>query len=242
MAHHTAAYQGLQKEHIDVGLSVFQCGIALFDPQQIDEHCRQIHGLESGINTLSPLQVINVDKDQVFECPDLRRMEDVGPEERMILADSVYNMSIANGVLEVVNNNKSMADLKRNRAQEFLREVEKACHKQFFGRFKMLIAQKVRDDGGNILGDFTAKWGTIQTCLFSAVSEEQGVARMTNFLTINHIRFGDAPLEQLVYKVDMDVDTFLGNSSDVFTDSKKKHCLFTHNLLTKYEINFDFRS
>ena len=40
--------------------------------------------------------------------------------------------------------------------------------------------------------------------------------------------------------VDRDVDAFLGKASDVFEDSKKRqHCLFTHSLLTKYEIIFD---
>ena len=44
----------------------------------------------------------------------------------------------------------------------------------------------------------------------------------------------------LVNMVDRDVDAFLGKASDVFKDPKKRqHCLFTHSLLTKYEIIFD---
>lgn len=184
--------------------------------------------------------MISLDKDQVLTCPDLRRIEDVGPDERTVMADSIYNMGVAKGVFEVVNNNKAMADLKRNRAQEFFREVEKSSPKQFYGRFNMLLHHKLKESNGNIAGDFSVKWGTIKECLFGAISDEQGVSRMTNFLALNHTKFSEAPLELLVNMVDRDVDTFLGNSSDVFRDSKKRqHCLLTHNLLTKYEIIFD---
>ena len=162
MAHHSTSSPGLQREHILVAFSIFQCGLQLIEEQQVDEHCRQIHGLTDGINTLSPLQVITLDKDQVFKCPSLQRMEDVGPEEREMLANSVYNMSVAKGVFQVVNNNKSKADLKRNRAQEFLEEVRKASSATYYGRFNMLLGQQLRKSGWNIAGDFTAKWQTVQ--------------------------------------------------------------------------------
>ena len=81
---HSTDVPKLKKEHISVAFSIFQCGLQLVEEQQVDEHCRQIHGLMEGINSLSPLHVITVDRDQVFKCPDLQRMEDVGPEEREI--------------------------------------------------------------------------------------------------------------------------------------------------------------
>ena len=55
VAHHVTGTPGLQKEHVSVALSIFQCGLQLIEEQQVDEHCRQIHGLTDGINTLSPL-------------------------------------------------------------------------------------------------------------------------------------------------------------------------------------------
>ena len=126
IAHHVGNYPGLEKQHVSVAISVFMCGLQLFDPQHVDEHCRQIHGLSNGIASLSPLQVISLDKDTVFLCPDLKSMEDVGPEEKKMLIDAVYNMCIAKGIFVTVNNNRSSADLNRTRAQEFLREVKKA--------------------------------------------------------------------------------------------------------------------
>ena len=171
VAHHVGNNTGLQKEHVSVALSIFQCGLQLTEEQQVDEHCRQIHGLSDGISTLSPLQVITLDKDQVFHCPDLKSMEDVGPEERGMLADSVYNMGVAKGVFQVVNNNKSKADLKRNRAQEFLDEVRKSSTAAYYGRFNMLLGQNLREAGWNIAGDFMVKWQTVQDCMFSAISD-----------------------------------------------------------------------
>ena len=199
-----------------------------------------IHGLVEGINSLSPLQVITVDRDQVFKCPDLQRMEDVGPEEREMLANSVYNMSVAKGVFQVINNNKSQADLKRNRAQEFLDEVRKACSRNYYGRFNMLLGNELVAQGLNIAGDFTVKWQTVQDCLFKAIGDEQGVTRMSKFLALNYTKFSEQPLELLFNRVDHEVDAFLGKTNEVFEDTKKrKHCLFTYSLLTKYEIIFD---
>ena len=118
--------------------------------------------------------------------------------------------------------------------------MEKASPKHFYGRFNMLLHHKLKDAGYNISGDFSVKCEVVQDCLFNAISDEQGVSRMTNFLALNHTKFSDAPLELLISMVDRDVDAFLGNSGEVFQDSKRrKHCLFTHNLLTKYEIIFD---
>ena len=240
MAHHSTSSPGLQREHISVAFSIFQCGLQLIEEQQVDEHFGQVHGLSDGISSLSPLQVITLDKDTVFQCPDLKTMEDVGPEEREMMADAVYNMSVAKGVFVVVNNNKSKADLKRNRAQEFLKEVRKASAATFYGRFNMLLGQMLREAGSNIAGDFTVKWQTIQDCLYAAISDEQGVSRMNNFLALNHTKFTGAPLELLVNDVDREVDAFLGMSNETFKDTKQRdHCLYTHNLLTKYEIIFD---
>ena len=62
-------------------------------------------------------------------------MEDVGPEEKRLIIDAVYNMCIAKGIFVTFNNNRSSADLSRTRAQEFLREVKKACLTNFLDAF-----------------------------------------------------------------------------------------------------------
>ena len=91
-----------------------------------------------------------------------------------------------------------------------------------------------RAAGSNIAGDFTVKWQTVQDCLYAAVSDEQGVSRMNNFLALNHTKFMGAPLELLVNDVDREVDAFQGT-----WDKTREHCLYTHSLMTKYEIIYD---
>ena len=73
----------------------------------------------------------------------------------------------------------------------------------------MLLHHKLKDAGWNISGVFTVKWQTVQECLYNAISDEQGVSRMTNFLALNHTKFSEALLELLVNMVDREVDAFL---------------------------------
>ena len=95
IAKHIADVPKLKKEHITVSFSVVKCGLPLAEEEQVMYHCKQIHGLDEGITSLSPLQVITVDKDQTFSCPALHMMEDSGPEQRSLLTNSVYNKSVA---------------------------------------------------------------------------------------------------------------------------------------------------
>ena len=140
IAHHTAGVPGLGREHVSVAISVFMCGLQLFDPQHVHEHCHQVHGLPNGIASLRPLQTISVDKDTAFSCPDLKSIEDVGTEEKRLAIDAVYNMSIAKGIFITFNNSRSSVDLSRTRSQEFLREVKKVCQ-----------VKKLEEDPRNVL-------------------------------------------------------------------------------------------
>ena len=165
-----------------VAISVFMCGLQLFDPQHVHEHCHQVHGLPNGIASLIPLQTISIDKDTAFSCPDLKFIEDVGPEEKRLAIDAIYNMSIAKGIFVTFNNSRSSLDLSRTRSQEFLREVKKVCLTNFYGRFYMKLGRNLRASGLNISGDFTVKWQTVESCLYEAVSDVEGVTRLDNFL------------------------------------------------------------
>ena len=169
-----------------------------------------MHGLPNGIASLSPLQVISLDKDTAFSCPDLKSIEDVGPEEKGLVIDAVYNKCIAKGIFVTFNNSRSSADLSRTRSQELLREVKKVCLTNFYGRFYMKLGRKLRATGLNISGDFTVKWQTVESYLYEAVSYEEGVTRLDNFLNLNHTKFTGATLELLVYDVDREVDAFQG--------------------------------
>ena len=57
IAYHNAnGLADLAREHVSVAISVFMCGLQLFDPQHVHEHVHQVHGLPNGIASLSPLQ------------------------------------------------------------------------------------------------------------------------------------------------------------------------------------------
>ena len=193
MEKHSSDVPKLKKEHITTAFSVFGCGLVLVEDDQVAEHCKQIHGLTEGITSLNPLQVIIVDKDQAFTCPTLLAMEDVGPEQKALYLDSIFCTAAAKGVFHVTDNNKYNADLKRNRAQEFLSEVKKACTAVFYGRFNMHLGNKLSARGQNIIGDFNCKWQLIEDCLYKAIGDEQEVNRMTNFLGLNYTKFTEAP-------------------------------------------------
>ena len=163
---------------MSVAISVFTCGLQLFNFQHIHEHCVQVHGLPEGIASLRTLQTIALDKDTAFTCPDLRNIEDVGTEEKGLAVDAVYNMSTAKGIFKSANNNRSTADLCKTRSQEFLRELKKVCQTKFYGRFYMKLGQTLKASGQNISGDFTVKWQIVENCLYEAVSDVEGVTRM----------------------------------------------------------------
>ena len=208
IAHHATAYPGLGRDHMSVAISVFTCGLHLFNFQHIHEHYLQVHGLPEGVASLKTLQTITLDKDTAFTCPDLRNIEDVGTEEKGLAVDAVYNMSTAKGIFKSSNNNRSTADLCRTRSQEFLREVKKVCQVKFYGRFYMKLGRILKASGQNISGDFSVKWQVVEDCLYGAVSDVEGVTRLDNYLNLNYTKFTGATLELLVYEVDREVDAY----------------------------------
>ena len=111
LAHYTAnGYAALTRNHVSVAISVFMCGLPLFNTQHVHEH-----GLPNGITSLRPLQTIALDKDTNFTCPDLQNIEDVGPNEKKLAVEAVYNMRVAKGIFETSDNSKSGTDLCRTR-------------------------------------------------------------------------------------------------------------------------------
>ena len=76
--------------------------------------------------------MISLDKDTVFTCPDLKSMEDVGPEEKRLLIDAVYNMCIAKGIFVTFNNNRSSADLSRTMGARVPEGGEESMPNNFF--------------------------------------------------------------------------------------------------------------
>merc|ERR1711940_324421 len=141
---------------------------------------------------------------------------------------------VTKGVFQANTNNRKAASLRRTRAQEFIKELKKACTEQFFGRFFMLLGRTLRAAGQNIQGDFSVKWNVIEECLYKAISDLEGVTRLDNFLNLNYTRFTGRTLELLIYDVDREVDAFQGTWDKTTHPGK-----YMHSLLTKYELIYD---
>merc|ERR1711940_347675 len=99
-------------------ISTFICGLELFDPEQISHHCKEVHGLDQGITSLSPLQVIKVVEELKFTSPSFLEIENMGEENQMMLADSLYYRCVTSGIFISTNNSKNTSDLKSHRAQD----------------------------------------------------------------------------------------------------------------------------
>ena len=191
ITHHSqnADYAGLERGHLSASITVFTCGLQLFDTLHVQEHYLHVHGLPSGVASLKPLPTITLDKDTAFVCPDLKNIEDLGTEGKKLAVSSVYTQSIAKGVFVTFNGSRSSADLNQQRSQEFLNELKKKCQTSFYGRFIMQLSRKLKLSNQNISGDFTTKWHVIEECLYGAVSDLEGVARLDNYLKLQHKKF-----------------------------------------------------
>ena len=236
VAHHSrnVAYAGLERGHLSASITVFTCGLQLFDTLHVHEHCLHVHGLPSGITSLKPLQTITLDKDTAFVCPDLKNIEDVGTEGKKLAISSVYTQSIAKGVFVAFNGSRSSADLNQQRSQEFLNELKKKCPVSFYGRFQMQLSRKLKLSNQNISGDFTTKWHVIEECLYEAVSDLEGVARLDNYLKLGHKKFTGSTLELLIHDIDREVDSFQGTWEKTKDPGPHHYCL-----KAKYELVYE---
>ena len=53
--------QRLTKAMIEISFSSFKCDLPMTEQEEIDEHVDNVHGIEGGVTTLNPVQVIDVD-------------------------------------------------------------------------------------------------------------------------------------------------------------------------------------
>ena len=176
---HRRATPRLARAHISTKFSIFTCGLDLFDPEQITYHCSEIHGLDQGITSLSPLQVIDVREEIKFISPSFLEIENMGEENQAMLADSLYYRCVASGIFVSANNGKNTADLKSHRTQDLLNGIKDVSNKYYFGRFHMILGNVLSEMGKNISGNFTCKWPTLEKALFLAIGEERNVNRAT---------------------------------------------------------------
>ena len=156
-----ADFTGLEREHLSASITVFTCGLQLFDTLHVQEHYLHVHGLPSGVASLKQLPTITLDKDTAFVSPDLKGIEDVGADKKKIVITAVYNQCIAKSVFVAFNGGRSSADLNQQRSQEFLNKLRKKCQASYYGRFVMLLTRKLMSSNQDISGDFTTKWHVI---------------------------------------------------------------------------------
>ena len=126
----------LNKTMIDITYTSFKCDLSMDEQEQIDDHVRDVHGVENGINSMKPVQRIEVDTKIAFTLPSILEIEISGPEKRKTMIHSLYIRSVARNVVNKTNN-KSTADLIECRSQEFMTELGKSAPTNFFSRFKM---------------------------------------------------------------------------------------------------------
>ena len=136
---HKGNVDTLEKSMIDVAFSVFKCNLELVEQDHITEHSREVHGIEGGITSLSPLQEIEVDSSITFTCPSLLQIKESGPDRRKQIVTSVFYRCTSRGVITNSQTNRGFSDLKPSRSKEFMLELEKSCQKTYFARFKLSL-------------------------------------------------------------------------------------------------------
>ena len=228
---------GLEREHVSASVTVFTCGLHLYDTLHVQEHFVHVHGLPNGVASLKQLQTIILDKDTTFVSPDLRNIEDVGAERKKMMITSVYNQCIAKQVFVTFNGGRADASLSQQRSQEFLNELKKKCQSSYYGRFAMNLTHRLLESNQNIEGDFTTRWHVIEECLYSAVSDLEGVARMDSYLKLQRKKFSGSTLEVLMHEISREVNNYHG-----VWDKEKDPGPWFYCLKIKYELIYELVS
>ena len=234
-AKYTANNPRLTKEMCVTSFVSFKCDLSMDEDGLIDEHIREVHDVP-GIPAMKPIQRIEVDAKQEFSLPDLLDIEIAGPDKQNTKVNSVYSRCVSRNVVNKTYN-KSAADLVESRSQDFMLELKKRTNDNFFNRFKMHLAQELDID---VESDFTCKWSKIEKCLFKAMSAEQNTVRLAKFYDTDHTQFHSMPMELIINSVEQYVDTALGKSNTVTTDSKNRTiCNYVYSIRRKYELIFE---
>ena len=226
----------LNKTMIDVTYTSFKCDLAMQEQEEIDDHIRNVHGVEYGVNSMKPVQRIEVDTKIVFILPSILEIELVGSKKRKALINSIYTCSVARNVINKTPN-KNTADLNMSRSKDFMTELSKSAPTNFFSRFKMHLYEAL--EGIDIDADFTCKWSVIEKALYLAMSKEQNTLRLSNFYDKDYDQFHSLPLELIINQVDTHVDSVLGKSTAVHKDKKGRTLSdYIYSIRTKYRLIF----
>ena len=101
----------------------------------------------------------------------------------------------------------------------------------------MYLSQGVDAD---LEADFMCKWSIVENALYKAMSSEQNTQRLANFYDNDYKQYHSLPMELLINKVDIDVDSTLGKSTSIFVDSKNRTlCNYLYSIKWKYKLIFN---
>ena len=88
---------------MDATFCSFKCDYAMEEDGVIDEHVREVHNI-AGIESMKPVQRIEVDTKAEYVLPSLLDIEIFGPDKRGTTIHSLYTRSVARNVVSKTNN------------------------------------------------------------------------------------------------------------------------------------------
>ena len=101
----------------------------------------------------------------------------------------------------------------------------------------MYLSQEVDAD---LDADFTCKWSIVENSLYKAMSSEQNTLRLANFYDGDYKQYHSLPMELLINKVDISVDSTLGKSTTTHTDTKNRTLSnYSFSIKWKYKLIFN---
>ena len=153
---HKRANPKLTKAMIVISFISFKCDLPMVEQEEIDDHSRDVHGIVGGIQTLKPIQVIEVNTKIAFTLPSLLEIELLRPDKRATLIKSVYTRCVTRNVVNKAPN-KNIADLNLSRSKDFMTELSKSTPSTYFARFKMHLNELLIDEDISRVGNMTKK-------------------------------------------------------------------------------------
>ena len=235
---HKERHPTLSKEMISTFFSSFICGLDLFNPEQIDHHFKEIHGLEQGIMSLGHSRTPTEDTIQpLFICPSLLGIEDRKETDQVMITEILFHRCKASGMLFDTGLTPNVKPL---RAQELVSGIQTASDSFYFKRFTMLLGQALRNQDQDVFKDFTCGWETIQSALIGAIGDDRTINKMLLVNSLGHKDFSGQPLALLFYEIDKKVDEYMGTQETVVYDVEMRpQCLNTYTLYLKYNLIID---
>ena len=137
------AHDWLRMAHIKVCYVVLKCNLPLMNDQKIQQHYRKVHLLPNGASSLNKREIIKVNTDLDFKITDLTEFENLSVIRQNALLEKKYNHVVITGVFENCSS-RNEARINKSRSTEFMNEMKKVCHENYFERFKFSLKNIIK--------------------------------------------------------------------------------------------------